>query len=114
MSKIINTETNEVVYNNEDKNSCGAVLDYLGEKNHCLVISESRSEFIKTMGNFTLTELAEMIEDIMECSEEAEIMYVLSPDNNEQYYVLGEDNEENQELWNKILQEYYPQLKVIG
>ncbi len=120
MSKIY--DNNNMLVKEDDQYSIGTVLDFLEENNILYMKWNCLSKLIKTMAGDSCTtfntvgEMIKEIPEIVDCGEECAFLCVIDDDrqeNESKWFVLGWDYEDNTNLCNKILQEYFPKYRVV-
>lgn len=108
---------NNKLHREDDQMICGTVLDFLEDTDRNYQYYPCLSNLIETMTGDactafnTIGEMIEEIPDIVSCGEECAFLCV-HDDNDSKWFVLGWDHEDNETLWNQILQTYFPNFRV--
>lgn len=114
--KIIDNKTGRVFFEEEKYTCRGIVTNFLDEIGFPCETWDSLSDIVKTTTGDsstpfnTIGEMIDAIPDIINYGEETEILCVYSKGRGVEYFILGWDNDENEELWNCILQTYRSNL----
>lgn len=118
MGKIF--DKNNKLIKKDDLYSAGTVMDFLEENDISCEEWYCLSDLIKTMtGNSatpfdTIEEMLKYIPNVLLCSEDCHFLEVYDNGRDvSKWYVLGWGNDDNEKMWNGILQEYFPGYKVV-
>ncbi|MCM1234780.1 MAG: hypothetical protein NC489_32155 [Ruminococcus flavefaciens] len=120
MTKIF--DSNNKLVRQDDQYPIGTVIEFLEDNDIICMQFGYLSKLIETMTGDSCTafntigEMIEEIPDIISCGEECAFLYVIDNDrqgNECKWFILGWDYEDDIELCNKILQEYFPQYRVV-
>lgn len=116
MSRIINNQGN-VLHEDNDSFNVYVVLDYLEEQGESCTVYDTLSDLMKTMTGDSETpfnsirELLEYTPDIIDCGEETHTVFIYG--SGIYGYIMEWNNEDSIELANKILKDFYPELKIV-
>lgn len=112
---------NGKLHRTDDQMICGTVLDFLEDMDYIYRYYPCLHDLIETMTGDgstefdTIGELFATIPEIVSCSEECSFLNVIDNDkqgDESKWFILGWDHEDNETLWNKILQTYFPDFRA--
>lgn len=120
MTKIF--DTNNKIVRQDDQYPISTVLDFLEDNDIIYSLWERLSELIEIMTGDastafnTIGEMITEIPGIISCGEECAFLNVIDNDrqgNESKWFILGWNYEDDITICNNILQEYFPDYKVI-
>lgn len=120
MAKIF--DNNNKIMIQDDQYLIGTVIEFLEDNDIICMQFDYLSKLIETMTGDSCTafntigEMIKEIPDIVSCGEECAFLFVIDNDrqgNESKWFILGWNYEDDIELCNRILQEYFPGYRVV-
>lgn len=114
-------DNNNKLVRQDDQLSIYTIIEFLEDNNICCMLWETLSNLIASMTGDSCTtfntigEMIKEIPDIVSCGEDCAFLCVIDNDrqgNESKWFILGWNYENDIELCNRILQEYFPQYRV--